>query len=125
VWRRLTAVAHTLPYDAQLVERYQAGRPLPAGPWAAVRAPVLVMCGTEQDSPPMLRHAATAVAAAIPGSDLVARRGLGHSKKLNTKVIAATLTSFLTSPQRDGTSPAAGTREPAGTPAARTGEHHD
>jgi pimeloyl-ACP methyl ester carboxylesterase len=96
VWKRLTAVAHTLPYDAQLAEAYQTGRPLQPGQWAAVTAPVLVMCGTERETPPMLRHAATAVAAAIPGSQLVVRRGLGHTKKLNTQVIAATLTEFLT-----------------------------
>jgi pimeloyl-ACP methyl ester carboxylesterase len=97
VWKRLTAVAHTLPYDAQLVERYQSGQPLPAGQWAAAgRVPVLVMCGTERESPPMLRHAATAVAAAVPGSELVVRRGLGHAKKLDTAAIAATLTEFLT-----------------------------
>ena len=96
VWKRLTAVAHTLLYDAQLVEAYQAGRPLPPGQWAAITSPVLVMCGAEQDTPPMMRHAATATAAAIPGSELVARRGLGHTRKLNTKVIAATLTEFLT-----------------------------
>jgi hypothetical protein len=85
---------------------------------------VLVMCGTEQDSPPMLRHAAAAVAATISGSELVMRRGLGHSKKLNAKVIAATLTDFLTSPQPSGTRPAAGTTD-SEPPAARTGDHHD
>ena len=106
VWKQLTAVAHTLPYDTQLVEQYQAGQPLPAGQWAAVTIPVLVMCGTEQDTPAMLRHAATAVAAALPSSELMARRGLGHTKKLNTKVIAAALTGFLTSPADHPADPA-------------------
>lgn len=118
VWKRLIAVAHTLPYDAQLVEEYQAGRPLPAGQWAAVTSPVLVMCGTEQDTPPMMRHAATAVAAAIGDSELVMRRGLGHTKKLNAKVIAATLTDFLT---RQPAHPAPADR--AQPPSHRNGEH--
>jgi len=96
VWKRLTAVAHTLPYDARLLEGYQAGRPLPAGQWASITTPVLVMCGTEKESPPFLRHAATAVAAALPDGRLIERRGLGHTKKLDAKVIAATLTEFLT-----------------------------
>ncbi len=39
VWKRLTAVAHTLPYDARLLEGCQAGRPLPAGQWASVTVP--------------------------------------------------------------------------------------
>ena len=96
VWKRLTAVAHTLPYDAQLVEGFQAGRPLPAGQWAAVTMPTLVMCGAEQESPPWFRHAAAAVADVLPNARVVVRRGLGHTKKLDAKAIAATLTDFLT-----------------------------
>jgi pimeloyl-ACP methyl ester carboxylesterase len=100
VWKRLTAVAHTLPYDAQLVDGYQAGRPLPAGQWATVKMPTLVMCGTEKESPAFLRHAAAAVADTLPNGQLVVRHGLGHAKKLTPKVIAATLTDFLTDPAR-------------------------
>jgi pimeloyl-ACP methyl ester carboxylesterase len=94
-WKQLTAVAHTLAYDAELVDGLQAGRPLPPGRWAGVNVPVLVMSGTEQDTPDMLRHAAIAVSAALPNSELMARRGLGHTKRLNTKVIAAVLTGFF------------------------------
>jgi pimeloyl-ACP methyl ester carboxylesterase len=97
-WKKLTAVAHTLPYDAALVEPYNAGRPLPAGQWAAVTIPTLVMCGTEKDTPPFMRHAAAAVTAALPHACLAERRGLGHTKTLNAKVIAATLIEFLTHP---------------------------
>lgn len=96
VWKRLTAVAHTLPYDALLMQGYQAGRPLPAGQWASATMPVLVMCGPEKESPPFLRHAAAAAAAALPDGRLIERRGLGHTKKLDAKTIAATLTEFLT-----------------------------
>ena len=100
VWKRLTAVAHTLPYDAQLVDGFQSGRPLPSGQWAEVTVPALVMCGTEKETPPGLRHAAAAVAAALPDGKLVERRGLGHSKKLTPNAIAAALTEFLTEPTR-------------------------
>jgi pimeloyl-ACP methyl ester carboxylesterase len=96
VWKRLTAVAHTLPYDARLIEGRQTGRPLPAGQWASVTIPTLVMCGTEKESPSFLRHASAAVADALPDARLVERRGLGHTKKLTPKVIAAALTEFLT-----------------------------
>jgi pimeloyl-ACP methyl ester carboxylesterase len=116
VWKRLTAVAHTLPYDAELVEGYQTGQPLPPGQWAAVTIPVLVMCGTEQETPAMLRHAAVAVAAALPSSELMLRRGLGHAKKLNTTVIAAALTGFLANPADDPANPVPGGR--GTTPAA-------
>ena len=98
VWKRLTAVAHTLPYDAQLVDGFQSGHPLPAGQWAEVTVPAVVMCGTEKETPPGLRHAAAAVAAALPDGKLIERRGLGHTKKLTPKAIAAVLTEFLAEP---------------------------
>jgi pimeloyl-ACP methyl ester carboxylesterase len=94
-WKKLTAVAHTLPYDAALIEPYQSGRPLPPGQWAAVTMPTLVMCGDEKESPGLLRHGSAAVAAALPAARLVERRGLGHAKKLTPSVIAATLTEFI------------------------------
>jgi pimeloyl-ACP methyl ester carboxylesterase len=94
-WKKLTAVAHTLPYDAALIEPYQSGRPLPPGQWAAVTMPTLVMCGDEKESPGLLRHGSAAVATALPAARLVERRGLGHAKKLTPSVIAATLTEFI------------------------------
>jgi pimeloyl-ACP methyl ester carboxylesterase len=103
VWKKLTAVANTLPYDAELVEDYQTGRPLPEGRWAGVTMPTLVMCGVEKESPPFMRHAAAAVASALPNARLVQRPGLGHTKKLTPKVIADTLTGFLTGRERNGT----------------------
>jgi pimeloyl-ACP methyl ester carboxylesterase len=103
-WKKLTAVAHTLPYDARLIEPYQAGHPLPDGQWAGVTVPTLVMCGAEKESPAFLRHAAAAVAASLDDAYLVQRRGLGHTKALNAKVIAAALTEFLAGPvsERNG-----------------------
>ena len=94
-WKKLIAVAHTLPYDAALIEPYQSGRPLPRGQWAAVTMPTLVMCGDEKESPGLLRHGSAAVAAALPSARLVERRGLGHAKKLTPSVIAAALTEFI------------------------------
>jgi pimeloyl-ACP methyl ester carboxylesterase len=94
-WAKLTAVAHTLPYDAVLCEPYQTGQPLPAGEWDSVTMPTLVMSGTERESPAILRHGAAAVARALPNAELVVRKGLGHAKKLTPKVIAATLTEFF------------------------------
>ena len=108
VWKRLTAVAHTLPYDAELVAPYQAGRPLSADQWAAVTMPTLVMCGAEKESLGLLRHGSAAVAAALPDARLVERRGLGHAKKLTPKVIAATLTEFLADTRPRASTPAGG-----------------
>lgn len=95
-WKALTGVAHTLPYDATLIRAYQEGCPLPAGQWASVSIPALVMCGDSKETPVFLQHAAQAVAAALPDGRLAQRRGLGHTKALNAAAIAATLTDFLT-----------------------------
>jgi pimeloyl-ACP methyl ester carboxylesterase len=97
-WAKLTAVAHTLPYDARLVEGYQTGRPLTAGEWDSVTVPTLVMSGTERESPGILVHGSAAVAQALPNAELVVRKGLGHAKKLTPTVIADTLISFFGSP---------------------------
>jgi pimeloyl-ACP methyl ester carboxylesterase len=96
-WKALTAVAHTLPYDATLLRGYQDGHPLPAGQWASVTIPVLVMCGASNETPVFLQHSARALAAALPYGQLAQRRGLGHTKALNAGAISATLTDFLTS----------------------------
>jgi pimeloyl-ACP methyl ester carboxylesterase len=107
-WKALTAVAHTLPYDAAIMAGYMEGRPLQAGQWESVTMPTLVMCGAGKETPAFFVHAAQAVAAALPDARLVQRRGLGHTKALNAPVIAATLTEFLTGPNNT----------------ARTGDQH-
>ena len=94
-WKALTAVAPTLPYDAAILRGYQEGHPLPAGQWASVTMPALVMCGASKETPGFFVHAAQAVAAALPSARMVQRRGLGHTKALNAPVIADTLTEFL------------------------------
>lgn len=59
-WRQLTAVAHTLPYDAAIMGEWS----LPAARLASIRAPVVAMHGGKTD--PRLQKAAHAVAGAIP-----------------------------------------------------------
>lgn len=98
VWKRLTAVAHTLPYDILLVAPYQSGRPLPADTYASMAVPTLVMSGTPGESPASLCHAAAALAGALPDAELIVRKGLGHTKKLTPTVIAGTLVDFFQRP---------------------------
>ena len=65
-WKALTAVAHTLPYDAAIMRGYQEGRPLSIGQWGSVTMPMLVMCGASKETPAFFVHAAQAVAARFP-----------------------------------------------------------
>jgi pimeloyl-ACP methyl ester carboxylesterase len=60
VWTKLTGIAHTLPYDYQIVGPYQRGKPLPAGEWRDIKAPVLVADGSK--SPAWMRTGQQALA---------------------------------------------------------------
>jgi hypothetical protein len=62
VWRKLEAVAHTLPYDARIMTQFR----IPRARLASVPVPVLMMNGTKTD--PRLRDAARTVASVIPGA---------------------------------------------------------
>lgn len=93
VWSNLLAVAHTLPYDAALLDGFMAGKALPASLWSTVTMPTLVLEGIE--SPASLRHAAQALAVALPNARLQSKKGLGHTKKLQAKLISKELASFF------------------------------
>lgn len=64
VWRKLCAVAHTLPHDLRLVEPHQRGQPFPPGCWDAVRVPTIVLHGGR--SPVYMKNSARALAASLP-----------------------------------------------------------
>lgn len=89
VWKKLTAVAHTLPYDFALVGRYQQGEPLPEGHYAGVGIPSVVIAGGK--SPAYLKNAQAAVAAQIPDAELVTLAGETHMvrAKATTPVLRA------------------------------------
>lgn len=62
IWRKLKAVAHTLPYDAAVMGGFR----VPRERLATIKVPTLVMHGEKTD--PRLQKAARAVADAIPGA---------------------------------------------------------
>ena len=62
IWRKLEAVAHTLPYDAAVMTAFR----IPRARFASIGVPALVMNGTKTD--PRLRKAAQTIADAIPGA---------------------------------------------------------
>jgi pimeloyl-ACP methyl ester carboxylesterase len=91
VWKRLTGVAHTLPYDLALVIDLQQGRPIPDGTYDAVAQPTLVIAGGK--SPAYLRNAQVAVAEAVPDARLETLPGQTHMirAKATAPVVAAHL----------------------------------
>jgi pimeloyl-ACP methyl ester carboxylesterase len=78
-WSKLKAVAHTVVYDAALVDEYQKGKPLPAERWASVRMPTLVAVGGK--SPDWMRHAMGELADVLTNAKHHIREGQTHIVK--------------------------------------------
>ena len=87
IWRKLKAVAHTLPYDAAVMSGFE----VPTARLAAVEVPTLVMHGAKTEA--RLARAAEAVAAAVPGARHRALPGQNHN--VSPAVLAPVLTEFL------------------------------
>jgi pimeloyl-ACP methyl ester carboxylesterase len=91
VWSKLRAVAHTLPYDGDIVQNYQRGKALPAGSWASVTMPTLVMDGGK--SPAWIRHANRSLASVLPNAQYRTLEGQTHMVK--AKAHAPSLVEFF------------------------------
>ena len=91
VWKKLTAVAHTLPYDLSIVGPFQKGRPLPATRWSGATMPTLVMDGGK--SPAWMRNATRALAGVLPNATYRTLDGQTHQVK--PKVLAPPLIEFF------------------------------
>ena len=91
VWSKLRAVAHTLPYDGDIVQNYQRGKPLPAGSWGSVTMPTLVMDGGK--SPAWMRHANRSLASVLPNAQYRTLEGQTHMVK--AKAHAPALVEFF------------------------------
>lgn len=92
-WRKMTATAHTLPYDLSIVVEHQQGRPLPPGCYDAVGAQTLVLAGGK--SPHSMRNAQAAIAEAVPDARLEVLPGQTHM--VRPKALAPVVVDFLQS----------------------------
>ena len=88
VWRKLEAVAHTLPYDAAVMTGFR----VPRTRFASIGVPTLAMSGSKTD--PRLQRAARAVAAAVPGAEH--RTLAGQSHNVSPDALAPAVVEFLT-----------------------------
>jgi pimeloyl-ACP methyl ester carboxylesterase len=88
VWRKLKAVAHTLPYDAAVM----GGFKVPAARLASIKVPTLAMHGSKTDA--RLQDAARAVAAAVPGAQHRTLEGQTHN--VSPAVLTPAVVEFLT-----------------------------
>ena len=92
MWKRLKAVAHTLPYDFAVTGDAVSGRPPRAEDWASLTAPTLVMYGAK--APERLRKGAEAIADVLPNAERRALEGQSHNPSM--KVMAPAIEEFLT-----------------------------
>jgi len=90
VWKKLTAIAPTLPHDMRIVGRHQQGRPLDASDWAGITAPVTVVDGGK--SPAWMRNG-NAHLADVLGAAYTTLPGQTHMVK--PKVLAPALAAIL------------------------------
>ncbi|MEU4238453.1 alpha/beta fold hydrolase [Actinoplanes sp. NPDC026619] len=78
-WKRMTGVAHTLPYDLKVLGGTGRGVPLDAARWAGMTAPALVMDGGK--SPRYMRNGAKAFSEALSKADYRTLPGQTHIVK--------------------------------------------
>lgn len=91
MWKRLKALAHTLPYDAIAMVGTQSGGPLPTDRWASLTAPALVVDGGK--SPASMRNGVQALVDLLPGAKHVTLAGQTHIVK--PAVLAPVLAAFF------------------------------
>jgi pimeloyl-ACP methyl ester carboxylesterase len=87
VWKKLKAVAHTLPNDASIMGNFLVPEKL-AG---SVSKPTLIIGGAK--SPAQLKLAVSNLAKAIPGAKLLMLEGQNHN--VNAKALAPAILNFL------------------------------
>lgn len=90
-WSKLKGAAHTLPYDAAVMQGTQDGRPLPAGRWSDVTVPTLVVAGGKSDA--WMHHGMRELADALPNVRLETLEGQNHMVK--PKALAPMLAEFF------------------------------
>jgi pimeloyl-ACP methyl ester carboxylesterase len=92
-WKKLKGVAHTLPYDADVMGDTQAGKPLDAGHWGAVSVPTLVLVGGK--SPDWMASAMQSLAELLPSAQRQVLDGQTHMVK--AKAVGPAVKRFLSS----------------------------
>jgi pimeloyl-ACP methyl ester carboxylesterase len=91
VWSKLTAVAHTLPYDFTILNGYWHGKPLPSARWTSATMPVLVAAGGK--SPTWMQNAMHALAVVLPNAQHRTLERQTHMVK--PQVLAPVLEEFF------------------------------
>lgn len=93
-WSKMTAMAHTLPYDLAILEGTQSGKPLPKERWASNTTPTLVMVGSRSEA--FFHSGARQLAGILPHAEYRSLEGGNHgSVLLGPKALAVAVEQFL------------------------------
>ncbi|TDD65349.1 alpha/beta hydrolase [Jiangella aurantiaca] len=93
VWKKLKAVAHTIPYDYRVLGDAGYGKPFPADQWSSVTQPTLVMDGGK--SPEYMRNSQRRLAEVLPNAQHRTLPGQTHMVKAAVQV--PVLTEYFSS----------------------------
>jgi pimeloyl-ACP methyl ester carboxylesterase len=91
LWKKLTAIAHTLPKDLAIIAPHHNGQPFPPDKWSMITIPTLVMAGGK--SPAYMRNAMREWANVLPNAVHQVLPGQTHMVK--QEVLAPALFTFL------------------------------
>lgn len=83
-WKKLTAIAHTLSNDLEIIAPHHNGLPFPDGKWSSVTIPTLVMAGGK--SPAYMQNSMKAWAKAFPNAEHRTLEGQTHMVKQSVLV---------------------------------------
>jgi pimeloyl-ACP methyl ester carboxylesterase len=87
IWKKLKAVAHTLPYDIQIMDGFK----FPEEKVKSIKVPTLVSAGTKTSGP--IKRSAKMLSDVIPGAQLKMLDGQTHD--VSEKAIAPVLIEFF------------------------------
>ena len=90
-WSEVEGVAHTLIYDATIMDGTMRGAPLPSGRWSAITIPTLVLYGGA--GPAWSRNAAEALVELLPHAERQALEGQFHT--LTPEALTPALEKFF------------------------------
>ncbi|GLZ30043.1 alpha/beta hydrolase [Lentzea sp. NBRC 105346] len=92
VWKKLKAVAHTLPNDLRIMGDTGSGKPLPTDRWAGATMPALAIDGGK--SPVYMRNGVRSLSEILPDAEYRTLDGQTHMVK--AAVVAPVLVEFFT-----------------------------
>ena len=103
-WSKLKRVAHTLPYDGEIMGDTQLGRPLPAARWPGTKVKTRVIVGGK--SPAFFHNGTRMLADLLPHAEHRVLAGQTHM--VEAKVLGPELVDYFGAARAPSTAPAAG-----------------